>query len=180
MGSPGPLHCGDPEGWVGRSPWDGAAWVAERRPGANSEALVLPPPAGRSRPSKWHSAAPSGASVAPGVAAAGLAAGSGTRWRPRLEVEFRGLVRGDPPEGLAEELLVWPCAGDGCGGTSNRRSAFPGRRFESSRGRLSSGGSALGVRADPSGLTPSPTQPTSLLFTWGLPDPAPNSLILIF
>lgn len=165
---------------MGRSPGDEAARVAERRPGANLEALVLPSPAGRSRPSKSHSAAPSGASVAPGVATACLAAGSGTRRRPRLEVEFRGLVRGDPPEGLAEELLVWPCAGDGRGGTSNRRSAFPGRRFESSRGRLPSGGSALGVLANPSGLTPSLTQPTSLLFTWGLPDPAPDSHILIF
>jgi hypothetical protein len=95
-------------------------------------------------------------------------------------VEFRGLVPGDPPEGLAEELPVWPCAGDGSGGTSNRRSAFPGRRFESSRGRLLSGGAALGVLAGPLGLTSLPTQTSSLMFTWGLPDPAPDSHILIF
>lgn len=165
---------------MGRSPRDEAAWVAERRPGANSEALELPPPAGWSRPSKSHSAAPSGASVLPGVAAACLIAGGGTRWRPRLEVEFRGLIPGDPPEGLAEELPVWPCAGDGRGGTSNRRSAFSGRLFESSRGRLPSGGPALGLLTGPWGLTPSPTQPTSLLFTWGLPDLASDSHILIF
>lgn len=99
--------------------------------------------------------------------AACLTAGGGTRWRPRLEVEFRGLVPGDPPEGWAEELPVWPCAGDGRGGTSNRRSAFPGQRFESSRGRFpSSGGPELGVLPGPWGLTPSPTQPTSLLFVY--------------
>lgn len=86
---------------MGRSPREEAAWVAERRPGANSEALVLPPPAGRSRPSKSHSVAPSGASVPPGVTVASLTAGGGTRWRPRLEVEFRGLV----PGGLSRAWL---------------------------------------------------------------------------
>lgn len=70
VGSPGPRRCGDPEGWVGRSPRGEAAWVGKRRPGADSGTLVLPPPAGRSRPSKSYSAAPSGASVPPRLAAA--------------------------------------------------------------------------------------------------------------
>lgn len=35
VGSPGPRRCGDPEGWVGRSPRGEAAWVGKRRPGAD-------------------------------------------------------------------------------------------------------------------------------------------------
>lgn len=95
VGSPGPRRCGDPEGWVGRSPRGEAAWVGKRRPGADSGTLVLPPPAGRSRPSNSYSAAPSGASVPPRLAAAAClqrATGPGgdRAWRWSLEVWSRG------------------------------------------------------------------------------------------
>lgn len=93
VGSPGLCRCGDPGG-LGGSARDEAAWVAEGRPGADGESLVLPPPAGWSRPSKSHSAVPSGASVPPRVAAACLllAVGPGgdRAWRWSLGVWSRG------------------------------------------------------------------------------------------
>lgn len=159
-------------GWVGAH---GARWRGSRSgvPGASRRhSCCRPPLAGRAPPSR--SAQPRrGASVPPRVAAACLQRAT-TWWRPRLEVEFGGLVPGDSERSGRAWLKSYrygPVLVTVVEELPNRRSAFPGRRFESSRGRRPCGGSALRVLAGPWGLTLDAANPVCI------PDcsPAPDS-----